>query len=445
MPAAPIDIAEGNQRTPSRSWEGAGGRAGLALLLLTLSSCTPLVPELDQAGAEKLLSGSPAPLILDVRLPEAPAKVFDRWLPGAIPLELGEVDGYLAHAMVPKERPVLVVCHAGTTSKVAGLVAKEAGYDRVYSLRDGMKAWKGGQVMRPARPSAELRAPRRLEASRLEQVATVVLGIGVKSTYMALSALLIVLLWRSRERGLVLVRQSMIAFLFGEGMCAVNYLFASGASDPIEVMHGLGMLAMGALLPLGLFRLADDRVVRYEDPAATCAVQRFCGHCWKREAVPCGLQRLFLFAAPALAVTSLIPLCAPIVPLRIETTIFGSSVVSQVGAELQLLEFRLYPLLACVLFTVSFALLWGGRSLFAYARSLFFAGLGLMSFSVMRFFLFRTFRDRILWADAWEEATEFVAIAFVLFLLYVFRRQLEVLRFLTSREAPLPPAKADQA
>lgn len=421
----------------STAWASPGP---LALLAALLTSCAPLVPEVDQAGAEKLFAESPAPLVLDVR---APAQRLERWLPGAVSLGLDEVDGYLAHSRIPKDRPVLAVCLVGRSSQTAGLVAREAGYDRVYNLKGGMEAWKGATVERPAeQPSAELRAPRKIEASFVEQLATVALGIGVKATYMALSLLIIVLLWRSRERGLVLLRQSMVAFLFGEAMCAVNFLFADGASDPIELMHGLGMLAMGALLPLALFRLADDRVVRYEEPEATCAVQRFCGHCWKREAAPCGLQRLFLFAAPAAAIVSLIPLCAPVVPLRIETTIFGTPMVSQITAELQVVEFRLYPVVACALFLASFALLLAGKRLFTFARGAFFTAAGFMTFSLMRFFLFRAFRDRILWADAWEEATEFMAIAFVLLLLYVFRRQLGVLKFLGPGEPPAPARAA---
>ncbi|MGC4117225.1 MAG: hypothetical protein QM765_22235 [Myxococcales bacterium] len=419
--------------------------AALTLVLLLLAaSCAPLVPEVDQAGAEQLLAETPPALVLDVRQSKSGNRL-DRFLPGAILLAPDEVDGFLLHAKVPKDRPLLMVCFVGRTSQMAGLAARDAGYDRVFSLAGGMEAWKGATARAALQPAAEERAPRHLEASFVEQLATVALGIGIKATYMALSALLIALLWRSRERGLVRVRQSMIAFLFGEGMCAVNFLCASGESDPIEVFHGLGMLVMGSLLPWGLWQLADDRVLRYEDPDMGCAIQRFCGRCWKREAVSCGLQRLFLFVAPALAIVSLLPLCGPVVPLRIETTIFGTPMVDQVSAQLQLIEFRLYPLIACALFLVCFALLWGGKATFHGAQAALFSGLGFMSFSVMRFCLLNTFRDRILWADAWEEATEFVAIAFVLLFLFVFRRQLDVLKVLsrlTPDAAPgSPPPK----
>jgi len=66
---------------------------------------------------------------------------------------------------------------------------------------------------------------------------------------MTLTLVIIALLWRTRERGLVLVRHAMVLFFFGEGMCTVNYVFAAGLSDGIELFHGLGMAGMGCSCP----------------------------------------------------------------------------------------------------------------------------------------------------------------------------------------------------
>jgi hypothetical protein len=199
------------------------------------------------------------------------------------------------------------------------------------------------------------------------------------------------------------------------------------------------MAGMGMFLPWGLSRLADDRVLRYEDPAATCAMQRFCGHCWKREEVSCGLQRVFLALAPALAVTALIPLGATLAPVKLEITYFGTTMVDLISLPLQLVEFRVYPVLACVLLGISTLLLVGGKRTFAWAQPFFFGGVGFMGFSLMRFMLFRAYRERIVWADIWEEATELMAVLFVLFVLFVFRKQLGLFGFL-QRKAPVSAA-----
>jgi rhodanese-related sulfurtransferase len=412
----------------------------VALAACALAACTGgHAPELDATQAEQLTLAQPGPLIVDVR-EEMMRNATDRFIPGALSMTLEELDAYLVRADIERDRPILIVCNSGKLSQVGGTLALRRGFRKVFGLKGGMEAWRGPTAAEPAAVPPALKAPPVLAATPLEQLMTVITGIVVKITYMSLTLLIIVILWRSRDRGLVLVRQSMIAFLFGESMCAVNYIFFAGESDSVELFHGLGMAGMGMLLPWGLSKIADEKVLRYEDPAATCVVQRFCGHCWKREAVSCGLQRLFLFLAPALALTALIPFGAALAPLKVDVPVFQSRMISQVSLPLQLVEFRVYPILACALLFVSFLLLWGGKRTFRLSQPFFFAGVGFETFALMRFFLFQAFSERIIWADAWEEATEFVSIAFVLFLLFVFRDQLGVLQLFSKRESA--PAQA---
>ncbi|MBI5544342.1 MAG: hypothetical protein HY901_10660 [Deltaproteobacteria bacterium] len=416
-----------------------------SLALWTLAACVDgHVPEVDQAGAERLLSSPRGAVVIDLREGQAAGRDIGGSISGALRVGLDELDGYLSRADLARDTPLLIVCDRGVLSQAGGTLALGRGYRQVFSLRGGMDAWKG-TVGAPAEPiPAQLRRPPILQATWLEQLLTVVFGIGIKATYMTLSLVAAAILWRSREKGLVLIRQAMLAFFFGEGMCAVNFLFASGESDAIELFHGLGMVGMGMLLPWGLMRLADERVLRYEDPTAACVVQRLCGRCWKRDPVGCGVQRLFLLLAPVVGLTALLPLGATLTPVKVEVPVFGDTFIDQVSLPLQIVEFRLYPILACALLFVSFLLLLGGRRAFAWSQPFFFAGFGLVTFTLMRFFLLTAFRDRIVWADAWEEATEFVAIAFVLWFLWVFRSQLGVLQFLGrqrsagGQDAPRP-------
>lgn len=421
------------------------------LLLLSLSACQggmgPLeVREISAEEVKPLLEASPRPLIVDTR----PRADFEAGhLPGAMSMTFHAFEAYATRAKGSRDRPLLAVCDHGSESLLVAALATEHGFAHAFSMAGGMRAWADAASLEKgagAPVEASLIEPAVIHVGLFEQVLVVISGLVLKPTYMVLSLILILLLWRASSRGLSLVRQSMVLFLFGEGMCALNYVFTSGASDPLDLMHGLGMLGMGILLPWGAAVLLDERVLRYEAADATCAFQRFCGHCWKREPVACGLHRLFQFAAPAMALVSVMPLTAGLAPVRPTVQVFDSQVVYAVTLPVQLMHFRLYPLVAVAAFLLSFLLLFGGRRTFGWAQRAFFVGLGFASFSLFKFFLFRTFRGAPWWADFWEEATELLATLAVLVGLFVFRRQLGVLGFLDrflprSSSAPEPDAR----
>jgi hypothetical protein len=238
---------------------------------------------------------------------------------------------------------------------------------------------------------------------------------------MVLALAIAILLARRREPDLVLVRRSMAAFFAGEGICALNFVFAAGSSVVLDLLHGLGMVVMGGLLPYGLFVFVDDRVVKLSDPAARCAFQRLCGRCIKQEPVPCAVKRLFLFAAPALAITSLVPLTLPLAPRSFFTTVLSSPTDYSRGLVLLLVEFRVYPLLAAAALLLATLLLLGGKASIRRARLPFFSGLGLGSYALLRFFLYEAFAARPVLADLWEETTELLAVLGVAVFLLCFR------------------------
>jgi hypothetical protein len=225
----------------------------------------------------------------------------------------------------------------------------------------------------------------------------------------------------------------------------VNYAATSGTSDPLELAHGLGMVGMGALLPWGLALLADRHLLHYEDPTAVCAANRFCQRCWKRTEVACGLHRMFLVVAPALAVLSLMPLTAPIVPSTISVPVFDSEVIYPVTLNVQLVQFRLYPAIAGASFVIAMLVLWRrGRQGLGLAKPFFFVGTGFAGFALMRFFLFHTYSPVMPgWTDLWEEVTEWLVTVFVLALLLLFRRPLGVLGFVDEAWQALRPKRSD--
>jgi len=407
----------------------------VAVLGLVLVSCQgglgpfPDVTEIDASGLKALQAREPAPLLVAPRTAEEYARGH---LPGAISVDLEVFDAWLLNGGAPTDRPVVTICRRGNQSRIAAVRASRRGIAAV-SLAGGMAGIPSSGLETgagtPVAPA--LLQPPVVTPGLFEQVIVVLSGLVMKPTYMVLSLVLIMLLWRTRDRGLVYVRHGMVLFLFGEGACALNYIFSSGASDPLDTLHGLGMLGMGMFLPWGLALIADERIVRYENREATCAFQRFCGHCWKREPVPCGMHRLFLFAAPARAIVALIPLTSPLFPSKPVVQVFDSQVVYAVSLPVQLAMFRLYPLVAASLLTIALAiLLVRGIPGIRWAQPFFFAGVGVALFALFKFFLFEVFRTAPWWADFWEEATELLSMVGVLVFLWIFRRQLEVFGFL---------------
>jgi hypothetical protein len=275
-------------------------------------------------------------------------------------------------------------------------------------------------------------------------------GMVIKPVYMLLAFVLVVWLWRVRAPSVAMLRRAFACFFVGEAFCALEFFVGrSGFSAPLDYLHGLGMLAFGALLPWAIFRILDERVLHFTGPEDRCVLQRFCGRCWKREAVSCGPHRLFIFVAPALAVIALMPLDTPLQPVHFVSRVGTSDVIYGMPVFNQILEFRVYPIVACLLMLGTVWSLLGGVAGVRRAERPFFLGLGVMAFSVFRFLLLHAYRDIPPWSDFWEEVTELVAVLGAGLLLSVFRRQLGLPWRGAAAEADAEPeadaAEADAA
>jgi hypothetical protein len=69
------------------------------------------------------------------------------------------------------------------------------------------------------------------------------------------------------------------------------------------------------------------------------------------------------------------------------------------------------------------------------AQRPFFLALGLLSYSLLRYFLFSSFQQMLVWSDLWEELTELITILGVYVFLRVFSKQLKLGK---HRAAPDP-------
>ncbi|MDD5307428.1 MAG: hypothetical protein PHU25_08915 [Deltaproteobacteria bacterium] len=280
----------------------------------------------------------------------------------------------------------------------------------------------------PAQIAAAVPALPALDIGFPEQVLIVTSAFCFKPIQMALSFLLVIALRRQRARDLSLIRNGLLFLFLGEAFCAIDYYTASWLSEPLDFLHGAGMVAMSALLPFGLFTLLDDRVLHFSDEDAACAVNRLCKRCWKREDVTCAPHRLFFFVGPALAVLGLIPLTLPFDQSSLVYCVYGTRLSHHGNAWRQLLEFRIYPLVGAAALLATWIFLLQGRRGLAWAKRLFFAGFGFVTYSLFRFFLYRTFLPNPGWSGVWEETTELLAVAGVGALLWVFRRPLGLIR-----------------
>jgi rhodanese-related sulfurtransferase len=94
------------------------------------------VTEISPAELKLQLDSPNPPLVLDVR---------EKWeleaarLPGTLDIPMAEVPQRLAE--LPRDRPIVVMCHAGARSmKVANFLAHK-GFEQVASLDGGIRAW----------------------------------------------------------------------------------------------------------------------------------------------------------------------------------------------------------------------------------------------------------------------------------------------------------------
>lgn len=399
----------------------AGCEDGLALLL-DVDRTTP-------AALHGALGGEDAPLVVDVRGAEAFATGH---VPGAVHVPYGEAAARLRALAAAQERPraLVTVCERGRLSLGVASLARDAGFPAAASLSGGITAWRAAGLPL-ATGAADVPTPAAAPdppLSTFEQGVAVAAGLVIKPTYMLLTALLLLALWRARGRDLVLLRRGLLLFLVGEVFCAANFLATAGAGFALDALHGLGMVAMGAYLPWAAFALLDERVLRLSDIEKRCAFLRFCGRCHKDSAaVGCGVHRLFLLLAPASALLALLPWSAPLHAQDRLVDVFGTPVHYAYSLGLQLLDFRLLPALAAVAFLVAFARLLRGPAAVRRAQAPFFVGLGALGYALLRFFLLEAFRAAPVWADFWEELTELLTIVTVAVALVIFRRPLAIL------------------
>jgi rhodanese-related sulfurtransferase len=100
----------------------------------------PALPAINVAEAERRLREDPAgPLLVDVR---ERGEFADVRAPGAVLVPMSE---FAARAgELPRDRPLMVVCHLGGRSAAAAGFLIRSGWSDVVNVTGGMDAWERG-------------------------------------------------------------------------------------------------------------------------------------------------------------------------------------------------------------------------------------------------------------------------------------------------------------
>jgi rhodanese-related sulfurtransferase len=94
------------------------------------------VPGIDVSQLRQRLAAEPAPFLLDVR---EPWEYQEGHVPGAQLIPLGELEQRVNE--VPRDRPILAICHSGQRSLAAAGYLQQLGYPSVSNVDGGTAAW----------------------------------------------------------------------------------------------------------------------------------------------------------------------------------------------------------------------------------------------------------------------------------------------------------------
>jgi len=134
---------------------------------------------------------------------------------------------------------------------------------------------------------------------------------------------------------------------------------------------------------------------------------------------------VFILIGVAAALVACIPLSGRLRVVSYNTTIFGTVFNYAHPLAYQFTEVRYFPVVASALLLAGvLVLVLGKEGRVPTAKFLFAAAIGPFGFSMLRFGLFSSFFDDLVWMDFWEGTTELVFISGVAAVLWIFRKSL---------------------
>ncbi len=415
--------------------------ATLAAILAVFLGLLPLglygfvlgsVPQVHANEAIEMLEApNTGAVLVDVR-PE-PA-YLERRIAGSISLPLAQIQALGAAKDMPpalQGKTLLLVCDAGVLSAQAARHLRRLG-ESAYSVRGGMQDW--GRAWPQNKDSLfsrfELAGGVEQEPFRAmppgEQAAATLALLWIKPTYMLLSAAVVFVLLRSKATDLRILGWSLLVFLSGEVFCAINYAFLKDNSYFAEYMHSYSMAVAFGLAAYALMEGLDERLVHFSEADKHCAMLPVCGPCVKYQEVRCGVRRIAQFTGVAMVVLAIIPLLSSFSYTAYNTLIGPVNHYYVRPMVHQWFEARYSPLVAIILTGLALLVMQHtpGTTLHPLARALLCAGAGFFGFGLFRVTLGLVYAEALVWATFWEELTELMFVAAVIYILWVFRRTL---------------------
>jgi rhodanese-related sulfurtransferase/rubrerythrin len=121
--------------------------------MIELKKLFSLVEGIDSEQAKQFLAEHPegSYTLLDVR---QPAEYEEEHLPGAKIIPLGQLADSLGE--IDKGKPVIAYCAIGGRSRVAAQLLNGYGFQEVYNLKGGIKAWQGYKASGPEELNLDL-------------------------------------------------------------------------------------------------------------------------------------------------------------------------------------------------------------------------------------------------------------------------------------------------
>lgn len=389
-------------------------------------------PQIHAAAALEILSRSgDGAVLLDVRSPQA---YQERHIAGALSLPLDEIRDFDTAKDLPaylQGKMLLLVCDAGLLSARASRHLSGLGLS-AYSVGGGMQDWGRAWPQFKDSPFSHfelaggvLQEPFRAMTPGQQAAAALAL-LWVKPTYMLLSGVIAVFLLRRTAEDLRLLGWSLLVFLIGEIFCAINYVFLKDNSYFAEYMHSYSMAIAFGLAAYALIQGLDERLVHFSQADERCAMLPVCGPCVKYQAVRCGIRRIAQILSVALILMAVIPLLSPFSYTAYNTQIGMVTHYYVRPLVHQWFEARYSPVAAIVLVILALLVLQltPGTTLHPLARVFLCAGLGFFGFAMFRVTLGMVYAEALVWGTFWEELTELMFVAVVIYMLWVFQHSL---------------------
>jgi len=91
-------------------------------------------------NAEKMIGSANKPLVIDVRTPEEYTGELGH-IEGSRLMPLQSLADSLGILADYRDDDIILVCRSGNRSRTAGQMLVNAGFEKVYNLEGGMKAW----------------------------------------------------------------------------------------------------------------------------------------------------------------------------------------------------------------------------------------------------------------------------------------------------------------